>query len=88
MVCFETFFRKNKYTGFLYGIGKNTDNALGIGTWEGNNDNLHWRYDSLQIITLPNNQKAAGIDACLGTSLVWTSDGIFLKRSFIVLYFR
>uniref|UniRef100_A0A914NHE0 Uncharacterized protein n=1 Tax=Meloidogyne incognita TaxID=6306 RepID=A0A914NHE0_MELIC len=58
-----------------YGIGKITDNALGIGTWEGNQDDQHWRYDTLQRITLPENVRAAGIDATLGASIFWTDDG-------------
>lgn len=61
--------------GELYGIGKNTDNALGIGTWEGNQDDQHWRYDTLQRITLPEGVKAAGVDATLGASIFWTDDG-------------
>ncbi|KAL3094177.1 hypothetical protein niasHT_028266 [Heterodera trifolii] len=32
----------------IYGIGKNTDNALGFDTWQGNHDEEHWRYDTLQ----------------------------------------
>uniref|UniRef100_A0A914MV86 Regulator of chromosome condensation n=1 Tax=Meloidogyne incognita TaxID=6306 RepID=A0A914MV86_MELIC len=51
------------------------DNALGIGTWEGNQDDQHWRYDTLQRITLPENVRAAGIDATLGASIFWTDDG-------------
>ncbi|VDK63052.1 unnamed protein product [Cylicostephanus goldi] len=29
--------------GEVYGIGKNTDNALGLGTWTGNDDVEHWK---------------------------------------------
>lgn len=61
--------------GELWGIGKNTDNALGIGTWQGNSDDLHWRYDSLQQIKLPNGAKATGVTASLGTSIAWTDHG-------------
>lgn len=73
---------KKIFIGELYGIGKNTDNALGLGTWEGNNDNVHWRYNCLQKITFPNNTNIAGVDASLGTSIAWTSDGKFFSIIF------
>jgi hypothetical protein len=67
--------------GELWAIGKNTDNALGLGTWTGNKDAEHWRYDSLQRVQLPAGDdgkggRAAGLDATLGASVVWTEDGI------------
>lgn len=61
--------------GKLYGIGKNTDNTLGLGTWEGNQDDTHWRYDTLQRIPLPEGTRAAGVDATLGASIFWTDEG-------------
>ncbi|VDM38648.1 unnamed protein product [Toxocara canis] len=60
--------------GDLYGIGKNTDNALGLGTWTGNEDSEHWRYTHLEKIELP--AKAMGIAAKLGCSLAWTQEGV------------
>lgn len=63
--------------GELWAIGKNTDNALGIGTWQGNSDDLHWRYDSLQQINLPHGIKAEGVTASLGTSITWLDNGMF-----------
>uniref|UniRef100_A0A914RBA5 Uncharacterized protein n=1 Tax=Parascaris equorum TaxID=6256 RepID=A0A914RBA5_PAREQ len=53
--------------------GKNTDNALGLGTWTGNDDTDHWRYTHLEKIELPT--KAAGIAAKLGCSLAWNKEG-------------
>uniref|UniRef100_A0A914HFK4 Regulator of chromosome condensation n=1 Tax=Globodera rostochiensis TaxID=31243 RepID=A0A914HFK4_GLORO len=61
--------------GQIYGIGKNTDNALGMDTWEGNHDEEHWRYDTLQHIPLPEGVNVAGVDATLGASIFWTDDG-------------
>jgi len=61
--------------GEIWAIGKNTDNALGLGTWANNDDKEHWRYDSLQLVSLPDGAKAAGLDATLGASIVWTEDG-------------
>jgi len=61
--------------GEIFGIGKNTDNALGIGTWINNDDQEHWRYDSLQEIILPDSDKALGLDATLGASIIWTQTG-------------
>uniref|UniRef100_A0A0M3HIS2 C-type lectin domain-containing protein n=1 Tax=Ascaris lumbricoides TaxID=6252 RepID=A0A0M3HIS2_ASCLU len=60
--------------GDVFGIGKNTDNALGLGTWTGNDDTDHWRYTHLEKIELPT--KAAGIAAKLGCSLAWNKDGL------------
>ncbi|KAL3126020.1 hypothetical protein niasHT_003617 [Heterodera trifolii] len=60
----------------IYGIGKNTDNALGLDTWQGNHDEEHWRYDTLQHIPLPDGVNAvAGVDATLGATIFWTDDG-------------
>ena len=65
----------------MFAIGKNVDNALGIGTWTGNDDNVHWRYDTLQEVHLPDEAKAAGVDASMGATIVWTTDGkLFVKR--------
>lgn len=63
------------FLGDVYGIGKNTDNALGIGTWTGKDDDDHWRYTKPQKISLP---KASGVCAKLGCSVAWTSEGFFL----------
>uniref|UniRef100_A0A915BI99 Regulator of chromosome condensation n=1 Tax=Parascaris univalens TaxID=6257 RepID=A0A915BI99_PARUN len=60
--------------GDVFGIGKNTDNALGLGTWTGNDDTDHWRYTHLEKIELPT--KAAGIAAKLGCSLAWNKEGV------------
>ncbi|MCP9261344.1 Regulator of chromosome condensation [Dirofilaria immitis] len=59
--------------GEIYGIGKNTDNALGLGTWSGKEDGDHWKYSELQKIDIPESIK--GISASLGCSIVWTDDG-------------
>ncbi|KAI1727560.1 regulator of chromosome condensation (RCC1) repeat domain-containing protein [Ditylenchus destructor] len=61
--------------GEIYAIGKNTDNALGIGTWVDNNDLDHWCYRTLQRVTLPEGIRAAGVTASLGSSIVWTDEG-------------
>uniref|UniRef100_A0A914DIE3 Regulator of chromosome condensation n=1 Tax=Acrobeloides nanus TaxID=290746 RepID=A0A914DIE3_9BILA len=61
--------------GTIYGIGNNTDNALGLGTYEGQQDKEHWRYLELQEIKLGNGVKAAGVTATLGASIAWTENG-------------
>uniref|UniRef100_A0A914PZR9 Uncharacterized protein n=1 Tax=Panagrolaimus davidi TaxID=227884 RepID=A0A914PZR9_9BILA len=61
--------------GEVYGIGLNTDNELGIGTYEGKDDKEHWRYFELQKINFPDGVKIAGITATLGCSIAWTDDG-------------
>lgn len=62
--------------GEVYGIGKNTDNALGLGTWTGNDDSEHWKYSTLERIEFPAEAgKIAGTTAKLGCSLAWTEDG-------------
>uniref|UniRef100_A0A0R3RT26 Regulator of chromosome condensation n=1 Tax=Elaeophora elaphi TaxID=1147741 RepID=A0A0R3RT26_9BILA len=58
--------------GEVYGIGKNTDNALGLGTWSGKEDD-HWKYAELQKIDIP--EPIKGISASLGCSIVWTDNG-------------
>uniref|UniRef100_A0A914XV55 Regulator of chromosome condensation n=1 Tax=Panagrolaimus superbus TaxID=310955 RepID=A0A914XV55_9BILA len=62
--------------GEVYGIGLNTDNELGIGTYKGKDDKEHWRYFELQKISFPADLKIAGITATLGCSIAWTDDGI------------
>lgn len=49
---------------------------------------MHWRYDSLQKIKLPNDVKAKGVTASLGTSITWGDDGnpFYLKFKIKVLY--
>lgn len=61
--------------GEVYAIGKNTDNVLGLGTWNGNNDTEHWRYDTLQRVSFPDEVKISGIDASLASSVAWTENG-------------
>jgi len=56
-------------------MGRNIDNALGLGNWTGKEDTDHWRYDTLQRVSLPDGETAAGADAGLGMSLVWTGSG-------------
>uniref|UniRef100_A0A915PY75 Regulator of chromosome condensation n=1 Tax=Setaria digitata TaxID=48799 RepID=A0A915PY75_9BILA len=58
--------------GEVYGIGKNTDNALGLGTWNSKEDD-HWKYSELQKIDIPESIK--GVSASLGCSIVWTDKG-------------
>uniref|UniRef100_A0A914X2N2 Regulator of chromosome condensation n=1 Tax=Plectus sambesii TaxID=2011161 RepID=A0A914X2N2_9BILA len=61
--------------GRVFGIGKNTDNALGLGTWsrqDGREEN--WKYLDVQRLTnLP--EDVRGITASLGCSLAWTQNG-------------
>ena len=61
--------------GEVYGIGLNTDNELGIGTYTGKGDEEHWRYFELQKVGFPDDAKIAGITATLGASIAWTEDG-------------
>ncbi|KAK6027911.1 hypothetical protein OSTOST_06053 [Ostertagia ostertagi] len=62
--------------GEVYGIGKNTDNALGLGTWTGNDDSEHWKYSTLERIRFPREAgKVAGTTAKLGCSVAWTEKG-------------
>uniref|UniRef100_A0A914PVV4 Eukaryotic translation initiation factor 3 subunit G N-terminal domain-containing protein n=1 Tax=Panagrolaimus davidi TaxID=227884 RepID=A0A914PVV4_9BILA len=61
--------------GEVYGLGLNTDNELGIGTYKGNDDEEHWRYFELQKINFPYGIKIAGITARLGCSIAWTDRG-------------
>lgn len=60
-------------SGEIYGIGKNTDNALGLGTWSGKEGGDQWKYSELQRIEVP--ERVKGIAASLGCSIVWTDDG-------------
>ncbi len=56
-------------------MGRNIDNALGLGTWQGQEDKK-WRYDTLQKVRLPNEaERAVGADASLDASVVWTDQG-------------
>jgi regulator of chromosome condensation len=72
--------------GEVYGIGLNTDNELGIGTYEGKDDKEHWRYFELQKINFPDGVKIAGITATLGCSIAWTDDG--LSKISIILFLK
>ncbi|KAF8361618.1 ran-3 [Pristionchus pacificus] len=60
--------------GEVFAIGKNTDNALGLGTWTGNDDTAHWRYTTLQKVEKLNT-KMSGCSAKLGASIAWDEDG-------------
>ncbi|GMR36342.1 hypothetical protein PMAYCL1PPCAC_06537, partial [Pristionchus mayeri] len=60
--------------GEVFAIGKNVDNALGLGTWVDNNDREHWRYLTLQKVDkLPG--KMSGCTAKLGASIAWNEEG-------------
>uniref|UniRef100_A0A8R1HGN1 Regulator of chromosome condensation n=1 Tax=Caenorhabditis japonica TaxID=281687 RepID=A0A8R1HGN1_CAEJA len=59
--------------GKVFAMGKNTDNALGLGNWTGNEDRDHWKYDSLQKIEF--DTKIVGVSAKLATSIAWTENG-------------
>lgn len=73
--------------GEVYGIGLNTDNELGIGTYQGKDDKEHWRYFDLQKLKFPDEQiKIEGITATLGCSIAWTDKGIIHTFLYKVLY--
>uniref|UniRef100_A0AC35TU29 Regulator of chromosome condensation n=1 Tax=Rhabditophanes sp. KR3021 TaxID=114890 RepID=A0AC35TU29_9BILA len=59
--------------GEVWVIGRNIDNALGLGTWRGNNDEDNWKSDN--TIKLHLKLKMAGVTAGLGCSVAWTEDG-------------
>ncbi|CAO4364351.1 unnamed protein product [Caenorhabditis nigoni] len=59
--------------GKVFAMGKNTDNALGLGNWTGKDDQQHWLYDSLQQIEF--DSKIVGVSAKLATSIAWSEDG-------------
>ncbi|GMS84115.1 hypothetical protein PENTCL1PPCAC_6290 [Pristionchus entomophagus] len=60
--------------GEVFAIGKNTDNALGLGTWTGNDDKEHWRYTTLEKVEkLPGIM--SGCSAKLGASIAWNEEG-------------
>ncbi|KJH52007.1 putative D-tyrosyl-tRNA(Tyr) deacylase [Dictyocaulus viviparus] len=62
--------------GEVFGIGKNTDNALGLGTWTGNDDSEHWKYTTLERVQFPPEAgKIAGTTAKLACSIAWTESG-------------
>lgn len=54
-------------------MGKNTDNALGLGNWTGKDDQQHWLYDTLQKVDF--DEKIVGVSAKLATSIAWTAEG-------------
>ncbi|CAI2340797.1 unnamed protein product [Caenorhabditis sp. 36 PRJEB53466] len=60
--------------GKVFAMGKNTDNALGLGNWAGKDDQQHWLYDSLQKLEF-DDAKIVGVSAKLATSIAWTDDG-------------
>ncbi|CAB3405223.1 unnamed protein product [Caenorhabditis bovis] len=63
-------------SGKVFAMGKNTDNALGLGNWTGKDDQQHWLYDSLQPLDIGSGEKKiVGISAKLATSIAWTDDG-------------
>ncbi|CAJ0576415.1 unnamed protein product, partial [Mesorhabditis spiculigera] len=57
----------------LYGIGRNVDNALGLGTYNAKEDDENWKYDELQKIVIPG--VSAGVTAKLTCSVAWDRDG-------------
>uniref|UniRef100_A0A0N4ZN26 Regulator of chromosome condensation n=1 Tax=Parastrongyloides trichosuri TaxID=131310 RepID=A0A0N4ZN26_PARTI len=59
--------------GEVYSIGRNIDNALGLNTWKGKDDNENWKSGKLNKI--PFDVKIAGATAGLGCSIVWDEDG-------------
>ncbi|CAP21957.2 Protein CBR-RAN-3 [Caenorhabditis briggsae] len=59
--------------GKVFAMGKNTDNALGLGNWTGKDDQQHWLYDSLQQVEF--DSKIVGVSAKLATSIAWSEDG-------------
>ncbi|CEF65418.1 Regulator of chromosome condensation [Strongyloides ratti] len=59
--------------GEVYSIGRNIDNALGLGTWKGKDDNENWK--SCKLNKIPFDVKIAGATAGLGCSIVWDDDG-------------
>ncbi|EFO85751.1 hypothetical protein GCK72_004997 [Caenorhabditis remanei] len=59
--------------GNVFAMGKNTDNALGIGNWTGKDDQQHWLYDTLQKLDF--DSKIVGVSAKLATSIAWSEDG-------------
>lgn len=65
-------------SGEVFAIGKNTDNVLGLGTWLGQDDKAHWRYDQLQRVHFPAEKKIAGVHASLSCSIAWTEEGRLL----------
>lgn len=71
--------------GEVYGIGKNTDNALGLGSWNGKEDD-HWKYSELQKIDIP--EPIKGISASLGCSIVWSDNGSFALSLLQVVHYR
>ncbi|PAV61617.1 hypothetical protein WR25_00648 [Diploscapter pachys] len=61
------------HNGEIWVVGKNTDNALGLGTWTGNDDKEHWKYDKPQKLVLDEN--AVGVTAGLASTIIWTEEG-------------
>lgn len=59
--------------GKVFAMGKNTDNALGLGNWTGKDDQQHWLYDTIQEIEF--DSKIVGVSAKLATSIAWSEDG-------------
>uniref|UniRef100_A0A1I8A6D0 RCC1/BLIP-II n=1 Tax=Steinernema glaseri TaxID=37863 RepID=A0A1I8A6D0_9BILA len=61
--------------GTVHALGKNTHNALGLNTWTGNDENGHWRYTSLQKVSVGDGDSVAGVTAAIGCSIAWTENG-------------
>uniref|UniRef100_A0A0N4ZUZ2 Regulator of chromosome condensation protein n=1 Tax=Parastrongyloides trichosuri TaxID=131310 RepID=A0A0N4ZUZ2_PARTI len=59
--------------GEVYSIGKNIDNALGIETWKGKDDNKNWKSSKLNKIKFSN--KIVGVTASMGCSIAWDENG-------------
>jgi len=62
-------------SGEVYGIGRNTDHALGLGTWCRIGDREeNWKYSTLErIADLPDD--VTGITATVGCAIAWTRSG-------------
>uniref|UniRef100_A0A0K0EUI5 Regulator of chromosome condensation (inferred by orthology to a C. elegans protein) n=1 Tax=Strongyloides venezuelensis TaxID=75913 RepID=A0A0K0EUI5_STRVS len=59
--------------GEVFSIGKNIDNALGIGSWEGKNDEINWKSNKLNKIRFE--KKIIGVTAAYGCSIAWDVEG-------------
>uniref|UniRef100_A0A0K0DZN1 Regulator of chromosome condensation n=1 Tax=Strongyloides stercoralis TaxID=6248 RepID=A0A0K0DZN1_STRER len=60
--------------GEVYSIGKNIDNALGIGSWKGKNDKVNWKSNKLNKLMFK--EKILGVTASYGCSIAWDVTGV------------
>jgi hypothetical protein len=70
-----------KYLGEVYGIGRNQENLLGLGSWQQksatNSIEQNWRYTDLQRLSwVPDD--VIGITANIGCTMIWTAKGILI----------